>query len=116
MSCFFLIFLNHASIIKIVRVRKTVGEGRSVNLQIESDKIFCEVFSSLIKHNNLTFFNKKKRKGNQAFPLSLSKSNFITDYNWNCIANMPVFLSTPLSWSASKYHNAVILALKPSIT
>tara|TARA_B100000929_G_C15311017_1_gene353865 strand:+ start:358 stop:669 length:312 start_codon:yes stop_codon:yes gene_type:complete len=86
-------YSNGASTSKRAGMRKAVWVGKSVDLQIKNEKLL----------QNFNFFSKTKtclasiKKGKAIKPfLFLSKSNFILNYNWNCIANMPVFLSIPL--------------------
>ena len=88
---FFNTFSNGSSTSKSTGVRKTVWERRSVDLQIESEKLL-QIFSFFTKTKN-RLASKKRGKAIKPF-LFQSKSNFITDYNWNCIANIAVLLST----------------------
>jgi hypothetical protein len=75
-------------------VRKTVWESKSVDLQIESEKLL-QMFSYFTKTKNRIAL-KKRGKATKPFLFNLRKSNFILNYNWNCIANIAVFLSTSL--------------------
>ena len=87
-------YSNGASTSKRAGMRKAVWVGRSVDPQIKKEKLL----------QNFNFFQKQKpvllqKKEERRSSLSsfLNELNFISNHNWNCIANMPVFLSTPLS-------------------
>ena len=112
-------YSNGASTSKRAGMRKAVWVGKSVDLQIKNEKLL-QNFNFFQKQKSV-LLQKKRGKAIKPFLFNLRKSNFITDYNWNCIANISVFLSTSsapsvLLCSVSTYHSAVILALKPSIT
>ena len=110
MLCCFLILLNGPSAGKSRGVRKTVWGSQSVYLQIKM-RSYCKVLTAFKTKTCLAPI--KKRKGNQASPLYLRKSNFISNYNWNCIPN--TYLSTVVTSSVC-CQRAVTLALNPSIT
>ena len=85
---------NGASTSKRAGMKKVVWVSRSVDLQSKSEELL----------QNFNFFQKQKpvllqkKEERQSSPSSLlNELNFISNHNWNCIANMPVFLSTPLS-------------------
>ena len=70
---FFNTFSNGVSTSKSTGVRKTVWESRSVDLQIKSEKIFCEIFTSFQTQNS-ALLQKKRGKAKKPF-LSQNKLN-----------------------------------------